>query len=230
MIWYEPMGSTRPDGPNGEKHSGELSESRLNSTWEEWLAGKPNPKWLWFPVGFTPAHIIKMCTVTDGRAKAEPRLQRLIDTFQDQVVLGGHTGAAYLGCPIDDPLLVSQEAALDNLRPFRGFQFVLDHCAQAGPEWHGQFLKLQQWSKKVLVLEGVPQREGFEHLLQFGACVTYPSMRRPGPNGMTWEEFEDAPYPEKYCIIRGDADLGGEDRHDVLAALDRRGVIPVTRW
>ncbi len=202
---------------------------------------------VWFGWGYKPqilpngnrSKYIQFCTGTHGRTAEGGGYSGLFATYAEAFVApvrsAGRRVLTYMGDPANDLVLLStrrsikrMQIVLENLAPCEDTEVVLDHCSQLGPEWLGRLRMIEDATSHSVILEGWPQRGGFNHLREFGCMFMYGSIDRPGLNGMTLDEIQHADFPVVYCLIRPGDVRPGEDLVSVCSAMQRRGFIVVT--
>ena len=235
--------------PVGDAGQGTVQPWRLNGGWpviiqrdaQMYLDSGGRIVMVHFGWGWKPqpaSNIIQFLTLTHGRAAEDAQYKALADTYQSGLVApmtarGVHV-LTYMGDPSNDQVLGKTrgrikrlQLALENLEPCEDTEVVLDHCSQVGPEWVGRFRMVGEVTGHRATIEGWPQREGFEHLREFGCMFMYASIDHPGPNGMTLDEIQRAGFPVVYCLIRPGDLRPGEDMVTVCAAMRARSFVVV---
>ncbi|GEM_PF-2215788 len=235
--------------PVGDAGNGTIQPWRLNGGWpviierdvQSYIDSGGRTVMVHFGWGWKPqpaSNIIQFLTLTHGRAVEDAQYKALADTYQAGFVRPMHDAGVhvltYMGDPSNDQVLARTKSrlkrlqlALENIEPCEDTEVVLDHCSQLGPEWVGRIRLVGEVTGHRPTLEGWPQREGFDHLREFGCMFMYASIDHPGPNGMTLDEIERAGFPVVYCLVRPGDLRPGEDMATVCQAIQARGFMVV---
>ncbi len=252
MLSTSMMVQNMPVGAGG---NGTVNQWRRDGGWPvmierdlgAFIAAGGDTAMVWFGWGYkpqilpdgAPSKYIQFCTGTHGRTAEGGGYSMLFATYSQAFVnpmrgAGRHV-LTYMGDPGNDLVLAATrrrikraQIILENLAPCEDTEVVLDHCSKLGPEWVGRLRMVGEVTGHRVTLEGCPQRDGFDHLREFGSMVMYDSIDRPGPNGMTLDEIQRAGFPVVYVLIRPGDLRPGEDMATVCAAMQGRGFTVVT--